>query len=172
MKELSAYLYAVKEQWRRLVTGSLTIGLLSLLQQADSRVRVPGFLYWMIVCVTLLWAFFGAWKTEHRRVLTLQPLAQTLIGSLKVRCDQLIKEWAELNQLCSNDLQEPLNPSWGGSKTEFIPFRVGSLQMLYGTFYADLVRATIPMPKYNVRISLPDLLETLRDCKGKIEKLQ
>src|SRR6266853_2525824 len=133
MGELRAYLYSVKEKWRRLVTGSLTTALLGLLQQADPRVRVPGFVYWVIVCVTLFWAFFGAWKTEHRRVETLQPLAQALIGSLKVRRDQLIKEWAELNQLCSNDLQEPLNPSWGGSETKFIPFKVGSLQMLYRT---------------------------------------
>jgi hypothetical protein len=165
MADLWKFLLAVKEQWRRLVTGSLAIGLLGLFQETKSSFHVPSYAYWLIICVTLFWAFFGAWRKEYRKGI----LGLAFRESLRARCNYLIKEWAELNRLCDNNLLDPLMQTWASSKNEFIPFKVGSLQSLTEIFYIDMIRASISMPKYDHRISVQDLLETLRDCKRKLE---
>jgi hypothetical protein len=65
MLEFWQFLLAVKEQWRRVVTGSLVIGLLALAQDTH-RLHAPGFVYWILICLTLFWAFFGAWREQYK----------------------------------------------------------------------------------------------------------
>src|SRR5579863_8385158 len=64
MKELYLFLVTVKEQWRRILTGSLALTLLGVVQ-GMGKLRVPGYVYWVVFCFTLFWSFFGAWRNER-----------------------------------------------------------------------------------------------------------
>jgi hypothetical protein len=50
MGELYLFFTAVKEQWRRILTGSLTLALLGLVQ-GIGKIRVTGYLYWGVLCI-------------------------------------------------------------------------------------------------------------------------
>jgi hypothetical protein len=176
MDEWKIWNHAIGAHWRLLLsgTGSIVIGVaqyfvLGFVHDTNTVRKVLLVLFPLVAFGCFYCAFFYAWRDEHRKVAASQPLAQAFLESLKVRCDQLIKKWSEVNQLCENNLQDPLMPTWASSEMRHIPFKVGSLQMLYDSLYGDMVRALIPIPEKNVRISLPDLLETLRDCKGNID---
>src|SRR6266849_2095776 len=64
MRELYLFFVAVKEQWRRILTGSFTLALLGLIQ-GIGKMSVPGYVYWTVFCLTLFWGVFGAWKKER-----------------------------------------------------------------------------------------------------------
>jgi hypothetical protein len=78
MKELYLFFVAVKEQWGRLLTGSLALALLGVVQ-GMGKLRVPGYVYWVVFCFTLFWSFFGAWRKERdarRMVESVQPSSE------------------------------------------------------------------------------------------------
>jgi hypothetical protein len=83
-KDFVAFLLSVKEQWRRLLTGSLIVALLGF---TDRFRHIPSSAYWVVVCATLFWSFFGAWRVEYRRKCELEKALITeyvaAIGEIK-----------------------------------------------------------------------------------------
>lgn len=73
MRELVLFVVGVKQQWGGLLTGSITIVLLGL-AEGTRGIHVPTFIYWLVICATLFWAFFGAWRKEYRRAEQLKDL--------------------------------------------------------------------------------------------------
>ena len=65
VREVVYFALAVKDQWGKILTGSLALVLLGLLV-ATGDLRVPSFVYWLIACATLVWSSFGALRQEHR----------------------------------------------------------------------------------------------------------
>jgi hypothetical protein len=65
VSEVFCFVLAVKDQWRKILTGSLALVLLDLLGATES-LPVPSLVYWLVICATLLWAAFGVWREEHR----------------------------------------------------------------------------------------------------------
>jgi hypothetical protein len=65
VREVICFVLSVKDQWGKILTGSLVLVLLGILG-ATGDLRVPSFVYWLIICATLFWASFGAWREEHR----------------------------------------------------------------------------------------------------------
>ena len=65
MGDFSGFVFSVMEQWRKLLTGSLVLALFGFVHGL-SKFSVPISVYWLIVCVTLFWAFFGAWREERK----------------------------------------------------------------------------------------------------------
>jgi hypothetical protein len=96
---------------------------------------------------------------------------------LRKRCHDLIVDWEELADLWMNgrreegtpvSLQEPMSPAWAGSMLTVWPFKVAALQTATAALREDLKRAGIPIEEWNYRISLPRLLEALRDYKARL----
>lgn len=100
MGELYLFFTAVKEQWRRILTGSLTLALLGL-AQGIGKIRVPSYLYWGVLCTTLFWSFFGAWKKEHdvgKNAESMRPSADEIqkanaTFALAERLMQMMHDW-------------------------------------------------------------------------------
>jgi hypothetical protein len=65
VREVICFVLSIKDQWRKILAGSLALVLLRLIAGTEGF-RVPSFVYWLIICATLLWAFFAAWREENR----------------------------------------------------------------------------------------------------------
>lgn len=65
MRNFCLFVVAVIKQWRGILTGSIALVLVGLAEPIFG-VHVPRWVYVVVVCATLFWAFFGAWQREHR----------------------------------------------------------------------------------------------------------
>jgi hypothetical protein len=89
MRELVLFISSVRRHWRIILPGSLTVVILGLLS-GTGIIHVPGFVYWLIILVTLFWAFFLAWREEYRarqaaeKALLSAPEKSLLIRSRKL----------------------------------------------------------------------------------------
>ena len=89
MSESRLFLVAVKQEWSRVLTGSITVALIGLLY-GTGKIPIPPFVFWLLIIASLLWAFFRAWRAEHRRaekfsellIKEYQSLVRTLRGQL------------------------------------------------------------------------------------------
>jgi hypothetical protein len=100
MRDLYLFVLSVKEQWRRILTGSLVLAVIGLVQ-GIGKIRIPSGAYWVILLVTLFWSVFGVWKTERdakaktaSRTLSLeetQKITQTFV--LAERLMQMMYNW-------------------------------------------------------------------------------
>ena len=109
-----------------------------------------------------------------------ESLASAFRASLRCRSDNLTLKWEELAELYQNahkeegqpaTLQEPMSPVWVSSEWKVWPYRVGFLQVLTITLRQDLNRTSIPVEEWDVRISMPRLLDALRKYREQINKL-
>ena len=64
MGNFVSFVVSAVKQWRTIVTGSLVLAVISLIEPIF-KVHVPRWVYVMVVCLTLFWAFFRAWESEH-----------------------------------------------------------------------------------------------------------
>lgn len=120
---------------------------------------------------------FFAWRKEHKK----NVLASAFEASLKSRCDYVIVEWQNLGELYQNSakeegqpatLQGPMEPGWVSSGYRVWPYRIGVLQAYTISLRQDLHGiGLVETGDWNVRISLSELVETLRSYRDKITHL-
>ncbi len=131
-------------------------------------------LFWAGVAACLYFAVFFAWRKEHKKAI----LALAFLESLKARCDDLVLKWEELAELYHNShkelgqpetLQEPMSPVWRSSELRHLPYQVGFLQAATITLRQDLKSVFIPVEAFDVRISVPALLNELRKYEEQIK---
>jgi hypothetical protein len=112
--DLLDFVISLKEQWRKILTGSVPIALIGLGQGAG-RFHVAGFIYWIITCATLFWAFFGAWKDGYR---ARKKAENGLLSEDEKRLLRTLRKLsAELAQLMwefpdSDAVRSPLSMAW------------------------------------------------------------
>lgn len=109
-----SFLISVRDQWREILTGSITLALIGLVGGAG-WIKVPGFVYWIVICLTLFWAFFGAWRTEHHARLKaeselLSPAEEAILQRLRRLLESylgLVLRFPNSEAVCS-----PFNMTW------------------------------------------------------------
>lgn len=114
MSDVLGFLWLVKNKWRRILTGSATTAVLGLIS-GTGKIHVPGFVYWLIICITLFWAFFGVWKDEH---ITHQKAERLLLGKREVellkRTRKLLEDMLQLMRKFPNSpaVLNPFSHNW------------------------------------------------------------
>lgn len=114
MSDVFGFVISVKEQWRKILTGSLIVALLGVFERIW-RIHVPWFVYVLIVGFTLLWAVFEAWRDEHR---ALKKAEGRLLSNGETRLltnlRKLTSEYVRLMRDFpdSDAVRSPFNVSW------------------------------------------------------------
>jgi hypothetical protein len=169
MVELRLFLLAVKEQWRQLLTGSLLIGLLWFADRV-LPFHIPTWIFWIILCLTLFWAFFELWRRTHRKAALYDGLPSRYrdIVDAWTKLDIVYQGWAKQQQHSPPTLPDPMSPShWGIGDLDF-RYRVGVLQGKTNALLDDLVRVGIDVgyteEAANIR-SIPELLRVVGRSK-------
>jgi hypothetical protein len=172
VRDMGRFLKAVGKEFK-LLLGALGSTILRFWKPLYAK-DIPNPVFWFGVAACLFFAVFFAWRKEHTNAL----LGSEFKESLKARCGELLLKWEELAELYQNShkeegqpttLQEPMAPWWGSSKWKYLPYKVGLLQSSTITLRQDLKRASIPLEAYDVRISVPALLNELRKFKEQIK---
>lgn len=171
VSNMGRFLKAVGMEFK-LLLGALGLTILRFWKPVYGK-DIPNSVFWIGVGVCLYFAIFFAWRKEHTNAL----LGSAFRESLKVRCGGLILKWEELAELYQNSqkeegnpatLQEPMATWWASSEWKYLPYKVGFLQAATITLRQDLEIASIPIEAYNIRISVPALLNELRKYKEQI----
>lgn len=81
MVELWLFLRAVAHHWATLVTGGFVMALVLVAERWTDK-NVPGWSFWLLIGAFLAWAFFLAWRDEHRRRVAAEAKAVDLQAEL------------------------------------------------------------------------------------------
>jgi hypothetical protein len=85
MRRFFKFVNEVRKELKALLTGSLFLAILGIYQTTTSR-TVPPWVYWLVVFVFMVWAFFGAWNKQLSRTEELEhELKQETAKPAKVK---------------------------------------------------------------------------------------